>query len=210
MRAFAVGALLFCRFAQASAQDDILLYGTITDYISGMPLQDARVVVASEASKRDTLFADSTGSYSIHVDYDHQWQLWYEAPGRVTKRVAIDARGIPEEDREGGHGMDIGMTLFLAEPGKDYSVLQDPMGIARYVDPTGNIEWDMAMVERMKRLIEPLLPDTTKTNIAVAGQAKKLEREPGPEPALVGVMLFLGLIVPSALAIWWFFLRQKR
>jgi hypothetical protein len=100
-----------------------------------------------------------SGSNSIHVDYDHQWQLWYGAPGRVTKRVAIDARGIPEEERVGGHGMDIEMKLFPTEPGKDYSVLQDPMSIARYVDPTGNIEWDVVMVERMKRLIEPLLPD---------------------------------------------------
>ncbi len=156
-------AVLICAVVIAQgvyAQDEVLVYGTITDHYTRSPLLEGRVVVASERGIRDTMPTGPDGTYELYLLYGRMWQLRYEAPGRVTKLIAIDTRRIPPAEQEGGHGMKVDVRLFRAEPGKDYSALKDPMSIARYVDSTRNIEWDLAMAERMNERIAGLVPDS--------------------------------------------------
>lgn len=162
-------ALLAC--TAVLAQDDVLIFGRIQDHFTREPIPDARVVVSTELGVRDTVSVDTNGTYGIHVSYDRLWQLRYEAPGRVSKRIMVDARRIPPAEREGGHGMNIDLRLFLAQPGKDYSAMEGPISIARYVDSTGNIEWDLAMAERMRTVINELAGEGPTKPVARAAPA---------------------------------------
>jgi hypothetical protein len=165
----------------AWAQDEVLVYGTIKDHATMDTLTSAQVVIASERGVRDTVRQDGKGGYEFYLPYDRLWQLRYEAPGRVTKLIAIDTRRVPAGDREGGHGMNIDMKLFPALLGKDYTLLKEPMSIARYVDSIANFGWDLEMAERMRTRIDSLLGDSSMAVAPVAVPVVRPAASPGAD-----------------------------
>ncbi len=192
MRVAAI-VLLLIPAVSTFGQDDIMVFGTIKDQIMGVPVSDGRVVVASERGVRDTALVDSAGTYEFHLDYGRLWQMRYEAPGRVTKLIAIDSRNIPAEERVGGHGMNVNMSLFIEEPGKDYAAFKEPMSIARYVDSLGNFGWDLAMAQRMNERIAELLPDSMTFHATASAALPPASEEPARDPLkwVLGSLLLL-------------------
>lgn len=176
--------------ARSQAQDDIFVYGRIKDLENKAPISDARVVMFSAAEGSDTVFANDTGYYECHLGYEH-WTLVFEAPGFVSKRVIIDGRDVPEEQRSGGHGMNVEMTLFPPQPGRDFSILESPIGVARYNEVDSAIVWDVAYTDSIRDLVQRELSDTISS---LAPDTEALDEAP-PEregsKALKYTLLFL-------------------
>ena len=135
------------------ASDNVYVYGTVKDYVTGLPLEGVEVLVYRDEVRAERILTDSLGRYEAYLDYDHLYKLWYLAPGKVTKHIEIDARDIPMPLRAGGYGMNVDMTLFKNLPGLEMDVLAQPMGIARYSPVDSVMSWDMEHTTRMRAAI---------------------------------------------------------
>jgi hypothetical protein len=130
--------------------DDVLVYGTVKHYVTSVPIEGAWVVVQRDGVKADQLVTDSAGRYEVHLAYDHVYTLFYMEAGKVGKHVRIDLQGIPDPVRVGGHGMSVDVTLFPSYPCLDASVLDEPIGLARYDPADSLIAWDIVYTERLR------------------------------------------------------------
>jgi hypothetical protein len=113
-----------------SAQDSADLYvnGTVKDYFSRKKISGVKVKVLQDGQNFESLVTSSNGKYEFFLPLDHDYQIIFEKDGMVTKRIAIDSRGIPEEDRRGGFAMNPDMSLFDNIDGIDFSMLDQPIG----------------------------------------------------------------------------------
>lgn len=95
------------------------------------------------------------GRYELTLNKEGVFRLEYGGAGRVGKCVEIDLTGVPDSVWAGGLAMQIDITLFKRNPDIDYSVLEEPIGKARYSAQAGILEWDLAYTEGIRqRLIE--------------------------------------------------------
>ena len=206
-------ASLFAVAAQAQddAEDDVRIEGRIRDYFSSAPITDAYVAVRSANGIDDTVAVNDTAGYGFEVPYDDLYQLRYCAPGKVTKWITIDTRNIPPEEQEGGHGMHVDMTLFDARPGRDYSFMEQPMGVARYSAKDSAVTWDMAITERMKVRIDSVMRDSSMSRTQATGPTAS--RPNGgiglTELLLIAFILFVFLSGGIVIGLVLFFRRKK-
>lgn len=150
--------LLLCAVGKAQELvDNIYVYGTVKDYVSAVKLQGVSVIVHKDDVRIATLVTDSLGRYEVNLDFDHVYKLWFMQPGKVTKQIEVDARAIPTDLRPGGFGMNVEMTLFKSLQGLDMSVLDQPIGKARYSPVDSTMSWDMEHTARMRAAISESL-----------------------------------------------------
>ncbi len=83
------------------------------------------------------------GKFSIDLPLARVYRIVFEAPEHVAKHVIVDARGIPEKESKDGFGMNIMMTLCTYYAGLDYSLMERPIGVARYDPGTTEVIWDV-------------------------------------------------------------------
>ncbi|MBL0044915.1 MAG: hypothetical protein IPP33_11155 [Flavobacteriales bacterium] len=129
--------------------DNVYVYGTIKDDSTRFPVVHAAVIIREDSLPLVSASVDS-GKYECNLEFDHVYRLRYEAPGYVAKFLEIDTRNIPTEMREGGFGINVEMTLSRFFKYGDYSLLQEPIGKARYVPADSMISWDLQWTEMMR------------------------------------------------------------
>jgi hypothetical protein len=91
---------------------------------------------------------NASGKYEVNLDYGADYKIMVSKSGFVGKNINIDTRNIPEEERLGGHGMNIDFSMLTDLPGIDYSVLNEPFGKAAYTN--GTFTWDIDYTNRMR------------------------------------------------------------
>ena len=136
--------------AALSAQDKVMVYGTVKDMGSAKKLDGVVVTVFKNGAKLTEVVTNASGKYEVYLDYGADFKVMCAKPGFVGKNISIDTRNVPEEERVGGHGMNIDFTMMVEIQGVDYSILQQPFGMANYVKASGNFEWDMEYTARMR------------------------------------------------------------
>ena len=158
-----------------SAQDSADLYvnGTVKDYFSRKKISGVKVKVLQDGQNFESLVTSSNGKYEFFLPLDHDYQIIFEKDGMVTKRIAIDSRGIPEEDRRGGFAMNPDMSLFDNIDGIDFSMLDQPIGKGKYDPERGNIEFDVAYTQRIQSEIMRLMREVERANDEAAKEADK-------------------------------------
>jgi hypothetical protein len=77
----------------------------------------------------------------------------------VSKNVTINTSSIPEEERQGGMGMNVEMTLFQELPGVDFKLLQQPIGKSKYDPATKNLAWDLAYTAQIQAEMSRMLKE---------------------------------------------------
>ncbi len=128
--------------------DNVLIYGTVKDLTSSKKLDEVIVTVYKNGSKLIDIPTNASGKYELNLDYGADYKIVVSKGGFVGKNIKIDTRNIPEEDRQGGHGMNIDFSMLTDLPGIDYSVLNEPFGMAAYTNGTFN--WDIEYTNRMR------------------------------------------------------------
>ncbi|MBL8001737.1 MAG: carboxypeptidase regulatory-like domain-containing protein, partial [Flavobacteriales bacterium] len=96
--------------------DNVYVYGTVKDYISAKKLDGVTVSVFKNGQKLAETTTNASGKYEFNLDYGSDYKIVYGKGGMVAKNITIDTRNIPEEERVGGHGMNVEMTLFNELP----------------------------------------------------------------------------------------------
>lgn len=160
MRVWSSAVLLLCALPFARAQvDNVMVYGTVKDMSTAKKLDGVTVTVFKNGAKLVEVLTNASGKYEVNLDYGADFKVMCSKPGFVGKNINIDTRNVPEEERQGGHGMNIDFTMMVEIQGVDYSVLLEPFGKANYVGATGNFEWDMEYTGRMRDAQAKLLKD---------------------------------------------------
>ena len=136
-----------------AAAQDVEVYGRVREQEQPQPITGATMDVSSDGVQLFRMLSDSTGFYRIGLDVGRVWRIRFAAPGRVAKLVEFDLGDLPAND--GGYGMNVDMRLFKEDAGKDFSFLDEPLGICRYDSATTMIKWDMDYTgPRMVRMRE--------------------------------------------------------
>ncbi len=144
----------------ASAQvDNVYVYGTVKDYVSSKKLDGITVTVFKNGAKLAEVVTSASGKYEFNLDYGSDFKLVYSKPGMVSKNISIDTKNIPEEERVGGHGMNVEMTLFQELPGIDFSILQQPIGKAKFDPTTKEVTWDLDYTNQVRSEIARLMKE---------------------------------------------------
>ncbi len=128
----------------------VVVFGTVKDMTTAKKLDGVTITVYKNGAKLVDVPTNASGKYEVNLDYGSDYKVMCSKAGYVSKNIAIDTRNIPEEERQGGHGMNIDFTMLAEIPGVDFSILQEPFGKAKYVGATGNFEWDMDYTNRMR------------------------------------------------------------
>lgn len=144
---------------QSHAQDVVYIYGTVKDYYSSKKIDGVTVTVLKNGSKLMEVRTNASGKYDVNLDYGADYRLVYSKQGLVSKSIAMDTRNVPEEDRVGGHGFNLEMTLFNDLPGVDFSVLDQPIGKAQYYPDKSEVAWDIAYTEKIRSEVNRLMKE---------------------------------------------------
>ncbi|MBX2973459.1 MAG: hypothetical protein KF797_10170 [Flavobacteriales bacterium] len=135
--------------AQVHAQvDNVMIYGTVKDLTTNKKMDGVTVTVFKNGVKLIDVPTNASGKYEVNLDYGSDYKVMVSKPGFVGKNITIDTRKVPEEERQGGHGMNIDFSIMSDLPGIDYSILNEPFGKANY--DGGTFAWDMEYTNRMR------------------------------------------------------------
>jgi len=128
--------------------DNVLIYGTVKDLTSSKKLDGVTVTVYKNGAKLIDVPTNASGKYEVNLDYGSDYKIMVGKSGFVGKNITIDTRNIPEEERQGGHGMNIDFSMLTDLPGIDYSILNEPFGKASYA--AGTFAWDIEYTNKMR------------------------------------------------------------
>ncbi|MCB0766068.1 MAG: hypothetical protein KDB95_02545 [Flavobacteriales bacterium] len=128
--------------------DNVMIYGTVKDLTSSKKMDGVSVVVFKNGAKLIEVPTNASGKYEVNLDYGADYKILVAKSGFVGKNITIDTRNVPEEERQGGHGMNIDFSIMSDLPGIDYSVLNEPFGMAKYTG--GTFTWDLEYTNRMR------------------------------------------------------------
>lgn len=143
----------------AAQLDVVMVYGTVKDMSSAKKLDGVTIVIFKNGSKLKEVQTNASGKYEVELDYGADYKVECLRSGYVGKNITIDTRNVPEEERLGGHGMNIDFTMMVEIPDVDYAILKEPFGMAKYEKASGNFEWDMEYTARMRNAQAKLLKD---------------------------------------------------
>ena len=143
-------AILFLASPLWAQLDNVMVYGTVKDMSTAKKLDGVTITVFKNGAKLMDAMSNASGKYEVNLDYGAEYKVQCSKQGYVGKNISIDTRNIAEEDRLGGHGMNIDFTMMVEIEGVDYSVLKEPFGKAQYLASSGSFEWDMEYTSRMR------------------------------------------------------------
>ena len=137
---------------------DLYIYGTVKDYVTGDSLPGSQIRLREWPSGQELLQlpTNERGRYELTLNKNGVFRLEYGGAGLVAKTVEIDLTGVPDSVWAGGMAMNIEITLFKENPDLDYSVLDEPIGKARYIEQAGRLEWDLAYTEGIRQRLYAL------------------------------------------------------
>ncbi len=138
-------------------QEGTMVDGRVYDHWTGAGLEGATVRMNSDQGFSTELITDENGYYATNLPYDHVIDIAYTHPDKVSKRVQLDLRNIPEADRVSGFRAVVDMRLFAPLPGEDLSFLAEPIGISRYDPATRNMAWDLSVSKPLLTRQEEIL-----------------------------------------------------
>ena len=127
--------LSFCAPSSAIAQRKLLIDGTLT--VGSQKLNNATVTIFKDGQKVDAVTTKSNGKFEVELELEHLFMLVFGKEGLVSKKIEVDTRGIPEEEKETAN-LYYGkwkVELFEESLGLNTSILKQPIGKVSY-NPT--------------------------------------------------------------------------
>ena len=129
------------------------VYGTVKDYNTSKKLDGVKISIYKNGGKLTEAVTSANGKYEFNLDYGSDYKLVYEKAGMVSKNITLDTKNVPEEDRVGGQGMNVELTLFANIPDVDFSILQQPIGKCKF-DPVQKVLiYDQVYTDQILSLI---------------------------------------------------------
>lgn len=156
MRLSAILFVLLQAFPSFAQHDILRVAGEIKDVDTRKAMNGAVV------SATDTLMptfvrlakVKRNGKFTVDLPLDRVYRIVFDASGHAHKHVILDTRNIPSSERKTGYGMQIKIFLPLLYPTLDYSLLDLPLGVARYEPDSKGINWQQAVSDALRERYE--------------------------------------------------------
>lgn len=136
------------------AQDLLRVGGMLKDEKTNKKLPGVEVIVTQDGKPFDQYLMDSRATYSFELPLRHDYVFTFVLPGYGSKKIRINGKDVPSEDRRGGFTLDMDMSLFTLVDGFDTSILDTPFGIAAFDSQKNTVAFDYAHTERMKNRVQ--------------------------------------------------------
>lgn len=154
--------ILFSAAGSLQAQEELYIFGVVKDYANSSKLENVKITAYHNGTKVDEYTTRPNGKYEFFLDLGKEYDLEFSRSGWVSKKVYMDSRNIPEEDVGAGFSMNIEMSLFEELEGLDVSILEQPIGKAKYNPNTGALEFDFAYTQKIKDELNRLMREWEK------------------------------------------------
>ncbi|MES2628778.1 MAG: hypothetical protein V4616_07395 [Bacteroidota bacterium] len=143
MPKFLVGLVFLLFSSVLSAQVDVVyVYGYVKDDNTGLKMADVKLSVVQDGKVITTYTTSAPGKFEVDVPFDGDYELRFSKDGYVAKFIKMDTRNVPKDDKVGGFGFDLDISLFKVIEGVNFDLFKQPMGIAKYSVATGTVEFD--------------------------------------------------------------------
>lgn len=136
-----LGALLAATTARASC---LKIEGTVTDHITGEPVDGALARLYKNGVKVDAEMTTGRGRFIFQLDNNAQYIVRVGMPGHVTKCFQILTHGPEWEGASVVCELDVQVELVERIPGMDLTFFDLPLGLAKFEPLTGSIVWNKA------------------------------------------------------------------
>jgi hypothetical protein len=156
----------------------IELYGTVVEHFSGDPMKGVQVRVLVDGAQVFFKETKGNGKFKFVIDRETEYLVEFAKEYFVTKRVALNTKGIPPMSDIPFFEIELEMDLFPFVEGVDYSVLDEPMGMATYDDRIRNMRWDNKYKKRQAALYNKFWYQYEKAFNAPRSKKEKLPEQP--------------------------------
>ncbi len=153
----------------------IQLSGLVTEHFSGDPMRGVQVRLVKDSVERETVFTQRNGRYELYLERGYDYLIWFHQENMVTKFVRIDAREIPLFPDVPFYEMDLQMTLFRWIDGFDFSLLNEPVGLAEYKHSVRNMFWNVDYTTARRTALQRLMI-AYERELAAIDKARRTER----------------------------------
>lgn len=133
----------------------ILIHGKLRNDITDEEIPFLPIAVMKGNEKVGSLMTACDASYELRLDYGYRYELLFGGDDFVTKKVVIDGIGIPADDTL-GYEIAMDGRMIARKEGVDYSLLDEPMSIAKYDSVERMIVFDLEYTKNMMKKIEGL------------------------------------------------------
>lgn len=159
LRPLLLSLLILSSFLAIGQVDNVYVYGTVKDYNTSKKLEGVTITVYKNGGKLAETVTSANGKYEFNLDYGSDYKLVYEKAGMVSKNITMDTKNVPEEDRVGGQGMNVELTMFANIPDVDFSILQQPIGKCKF-DPVQKVLiYDQAYTDQIRAELTRLMKE---------------------------------------------------
>lgn len=150
----------------------IELHGVVTEHFTGEPVRDVQVRIVKDGIERETVITRGNGRYEFILDRGYTYLVWFYKDGWVTKHVKIDATKIPPIPDVPFYDMDVQMTMFLWIDGVDFTIFEQPLGLAEYVHSVRKLTWDIDYTEALRPRVAEVM-DTYERRVGSRTKVRK-------------------------------------
>jgi len=118
------------------------------------PIPGATIQVYAGSKVVTTVTTGGDGKYTFQVPANADYMVSISAPGTITKKFMVQARGIPpERTQEAFNTIEASVGLWKKVDGVDYSMLNQPANKYYYNPAKTNFEYDKAYLASMLDVI---------------------------------------------------------
>jgi tetratricopeptide (TPR) repeat protein len=145
--------------AQETQDGQLYIFGVVKDVENSKKMDGVTVTVKKNGQEVDKIVTNASGKYEFFLDIAGDYLIEYSKSGVVSKKVALDSKNVPIDDASAGFSMNIDMTLFKTMEGLDVSILNQPIGRAKYNAETGQLEFDFEYTKTIKDQLNKMMAE---------------------------------------------------
>ncbi|MBL7945833.1 MAG: hypothetical protein JNN32_07170 [Flavobacteriales bacterium] len=146
--------LLFLGSLSAQAQGRFTVNGRMK--IEGGDLSNTRAVVYKNGAKERTLTKD-LNKFSLDLEIGHSYVISFEKDGYVSKKISFNTNAPAEAAANGFTPFDFAVSLFKQYDDINIVVFNQPVGMIRYDDKTGDFDYDTDYTKSIQSQLQQVL-----------------------------------------------------
>lgn len=160
MKHFITFVIVFCLSFLSFSQVECTMEYSLLDYNSGKKLSGVSVDVFDGANSVASGSSPSNGTVKLAVPAGKKYKVVFSKPGKVSRFLYIDSKGINAEDIQGGSSVGTGkieVKLFDEVQGVDFSHVEKNPFTEFYFEGNATLSYDKVIAEKMAKKITELL-----------------------------------------------------
>lgn len=140
--------------------------------IEGGDLSNTRAVVYKNGAKERTLTKD-LNKFSLDLEIGHSYVISFEKDGYVSKKISFNTNAPAEAAANGFTPFDFAVSLFKQYDDINIVVFNQPVGMIRYDDKTGDFDYDTDYTKSIQSQLQQVLAQVEQKQ----AQEEKAEKE---------------------------------